>query len=846
MSDEKNNEERGCLLIIDDEEEILDSLKIYFRTQYQVYAANNAATGYRIMKEKPVHVVLCDQRIPGMTGTDFFSKIKTEFPDVTRLLFTGYMDIDAVIAAVNNGNVFRYINKPCDLMDMDAIVKDAFKFYRLTADNRKLTQELKEAMSTLEARVIQRTAELEKANTELQTLNRQKDDLLIQIGYQLEERKRAEHRLRESEEKYRAIYEEASEGIILHDRGGYILDANPHALKMFGYTPEELRGRHPELLVHPEDVNDSLAGFEEILGGNITRKEHRMVRKDGSIFTAEISGKLVSENLIQGMVRDVSARKRMEEELREAKHQAEEASRAKTEFLANMSHEIRTPMNAIIGLTDFVLQTDLNREQLEYLRRVKMSADHLLMIINDILDLSKIESGKLQLEAVDFDLKETLQAIMKTLNIQAEKKKLSLELYLCFEKSLFLKGDPVRISQIMINLVGNAVKFTEKGRITVRVEPFYPEWKRPDENKIPLLFSVADTGIGIPYNKQEAVFESFCQLDSSGAKSYGGTGLGLAISRLLVHLMGGKLWVESDPGKGSVFYFSAFFDAGDPDKVCSQRERDVQKIQPAKRALKILLAEDNELNVMVAKLPLERIMGHKVTVAANGREAIAILKQESFDLVLMDLEMPQMGGLEATRRIRHGEAGDSNSDIPIIAMTAHVLTEYREECKKAGMDNYIAKPVKLNEMKMILDNFSPRVGKAEAGSSSSTAASENDIFAKSEFLERIGGDEMLCKELLKIFIQTFPVHLKALKTALEQKDAGQVRFEAHTLKGMSANISANNLRNVFFEIETAGKLGQVEAAHSYINKLKTELEKFKAMLQNTSLIKDEDADDFRF
>jgi PAS domain S-box-containing protein len=843
-SDEKSNEERGYLLVIDDEEEVLKSLKRQFRKQYEVFLANSADAGYRIIEEQPVQVIISDQRMPGMTGTAFYSKIKTQFPYAIRLILTAFSDIEAVIAAINDGNIFRYITKPWNPAELDAVVKEAFECYRLATENRNLSQELKEANEMLETRVIRRTAELEKANADLQALDRQKDDLLKQLADEIEQRKQTEQQLRINEEKYRAIYEEVAEGIILHDRQGYVLDANPYALKMFGYTLEDFRGLHPvESLVHPEDINLCISGFEEIVSGKIIRREHRLIRKDGTVFTAEISGKLLSDNLVQGMLRDVSARKRMEEELREAKQQAEAANRAKTEFLANMSHEICTPMNAIIGLTEFVLQTDLNRDQLEYLRRVKLSADHLLMIINDILDLSKIESGKLELESLDFELKELLQTAMKTLSIQAEKKGLSLKLHFCFEGHLYLRGDPVRISQIIINLVGNAVKFTDKGGITVRVEPFHAEWNKENENKISLLFSVADTGIGIPYEKQGTVFESFCQLGHSGSKSYGGTGLGLTISRLLVHKMGGKLWVESEPGKGSIFYFSAFFDTGDPNKVRSEREISFQKIQPAKQALKILLAEDNEMNVMVAKLPLEK-MGHKMTVAANGREAIDLLRQESFDLVLMDLEMPVMGGLEATRRIREGEAGDANWDIPIIAMTAHALSGYRDECKKAGMNDYIAKPVKLDEMKMILDNFSSAIERA--GTENRVKAAEDTIFDKAEFLERIGGDEKLAEELLKIFAQTLTVHLKELKTALEQKDAGQIRFEAHTLKGMAANISANNLRNVFFEMETAGKESRAEDAYSCISKLKTALEKFKEMFQNTALMKDGDADSFKF
>jgi two-component system sensor histidine kinase/response regulator len=703
------------------------------------------------------------------------------------------------------------------------------------------------------ARLRLKASALEQLLKVLESTANQRADKLEQL---LEERKRSEEEARKSHEMIRLLLDSTAEAIYGLDAQGLCTFANSACLRLLGHTQEsDLLGKNMHDLAHhtrpdgtPYPASDCplYLGF---VGGHAVHAEDEVFwRKDGSSFPAEVWSHAVvrGETKLGAVVTlvDVTERKLREQELRSAKEAAEEANRAKSQFLANMSHEIRTPMNGILGMTELTLDTELTKEQRDNLGLVRLSAESLLTVLNDILDFSKIEAGKLDFESIPFDLRESLGEAMQTLSFRAHQKGLELIYDVQPDVPEALIGDPGRIRQILVNLIGNAIKFTEHGEIFVSVALQAEELQR-----VRLQISVTDTGIGIPLDRQDKIFEAFSQADGSTSRRFGGTGLGLTISTRLVELMGGRIWVESEPGKGSTFHFTSSLavqekvvapptvDAGQlrglpvlivDDNLTNRKVlvgmlsrwgmnstsvdgaqaaiptmeaalgaahpfafvivdgqmpgidgfmlvKQIQErtefsgtiilmltsmgkkgdaarcrelgiaaylVKPARQSelletlcrvirkspdtesatlvtrhtlreersrLQILLAEDNLVNQTLAVRLLEK-RGYVVTVVGDGRAAIAALEKQSYDVVLMDVQMPEMDGFEATAVIRKNEESGARH-TPIVAMTAHALKGDRERCLASGMDGYLPKPIRSAELFAAIENA---VGKGKS------------------------------------------------------------------------------------------------------------------------------------
>lgn len=653
---------------------------------------------------------------------------------------------------------------------------------------------------------------------ELETIA-DKLSVALQACRQFEQLQQARLELAKNERRWNLALEGAGHGV---------WDWNPQTNRMFksrtwktllGYRDEEISSAREDWSsrVHEEDLPECLNQLEKHMCGltSVYRRMYRIRRRDGSyawvldqgmVFDRDNEGRTTR---MIGTITDISDRKRLEQDLQEALESAETANRMKSVFLANMSHEIRTPMNGVIGMTDLALETDLTTEQREYLMTVKDSAGHLLTVINDILDYSKVEAGKLIIHREPLNLRSVFAHTLRLLAFRAEEKGLRLGMNLAPDLPNAIEGDSARIRQILVNLIGNAIKFTEKGNITITVDTHV-------EDKEYLHVMVSDTGIGIPDEKLDTIFDSFTQADSSITRNYGGTGLGLTISRRLVELMGGNMWADSQIGIGSCFQFTL------PYKEAEEVPEDATHPPPSHTGittspLDILVAEDNPVNQTLARKLLEK-RGHHVTIADTGAAAVQAYETHHFDLVFMDMMMPEMNGIEATHRIR-GMEQRAGRHIPIIAMTANAMEGDRTRCLDAGMDSYISKPISPHaldhELAWVMHQLQTEQQKPTHQQASSAlpipsqATQQAPHYDRRKILAHLDGDVNLLNEVEQMFIADAGHYLAEINLAWEQHDWQHMASTAHALRGMLV-IFSEPAAEIVRQLEMAARQCQTE------------------------------------
>ena len=508
--------------------------------------------------------------------------------------------------------------------------------------------------------------------------------------------------LRANEERYRALFSSVSDPILVADRNtGILIECNEAAEKFFGQTRDQLIGL-PQRALHPMGIppgSDLTGDWPRTMPAPGRQEDIPLLAAGGQVRIAAVQTNafdVQGQKLILSVLRDVTERKRAEEALKAARDQAEAATRVKSEFLANMSHEIRTPMNGILGMLQLMGTTALDDEQKSYLLAAIKSSHRLTHLLSDILDLSRIEAGQLLVHAEEFEIASQRETIFDIFGLQAKEKGLELDVRIDARMPSRLVGDKSRLQQILFNLVGNAIKFTDHGRVCVEITPLGLQ-----NDTFRVLFAVYDTGIGIADALLRIIFEPFTQAEGSYTRRFQGAGLGLSIVRKLVAMMGGELAIDNTAGSGTAVYCSLPFKL--PDSLRPYADRTEQAARPGQpRALRILFAEDDAVSLLAGKRLLEKT-GYSVDTAVDGQEALRRLGDQEFDLILMDVQMPTLDGVAATRAIRAGRAGREKANIPIIAMTAYAMAGDREKFLAAGMNDYVSKPVGMAELQAVID-----------------------------------------------------------------------------------------------------------------------------------------------
>ena len=590
-----------------------------------------------------------------------------------------------------------------------------------------------------------------------------------------------------SDEQHRLLFNHNPLPMLIYDLDTLsILRVNEAMVDKYGYTLEEFKHLTIKDLRPVEDLPALEEALEAIRSGVNKKAEWRHITKDETIINVEVYSTTISymdKEARMVVIHDITIKKKAEKELQMAKQLAEESVKSKEIFLANMSHEIRTPMNAIMGMTQLLQKTNLSKKQFQYFDAVRTSAKHLLIIINDILDISKIQSGKMQFETIGFKIDQLIDTLVKSIEYKAIAKDFYIHYSIDRAARVVVCGDPVRLNQILLNLLSNAIKFTSEGEVELSCKVI-KDW----EDQLLLQFTVTDTGIGIPQEKTEAIFESFNQVDASTTRKFGGTGLGLSICKNLVQLQGGQIFVDSILEKGSTFGFTLMYAKGTEADLPQKENEIIDAVSLGQ--VKVLLVEDHEMNQLMATTIMEE-WNFQVDTAGDGKVAIEKLKQNKYDVVLMDIQMPVMGGMEATKIIRE-ELPAHKSTIPIIAVTANALKGDKEKYLAAGMNDYISKPFEAGVLfSKIARLLKGRNGNAirvlnQSGSKETLRLNADPVPAKLydlSMLKKISrGSDAIVLDMMQTFIETVRESLADLDAFYEKKEWDRVSDTAHRMK----------------------------------------------------------------
>lgn len=657
--------------------------------------------------------------------------------------------------------------------------------------------------------------------------------MVIGYGIEISDIKRIQDQIAISEKRYRDLYNYSQAIICTHDVNGKFLSVNPSFTSILGYSEEEVIGKNiSDLLSNAEKEKFYENYLSVILRAKKLRGLFKVFTKSGEKAYLLYENYFVEEDVnhpyVIAFAQDVTDRIIIEKKLIEANKQTEETAKAKERFLANMSHEIRTPMSGVIGITELLLKTQLTDEQRKYLEIIDESASNLLNIINSILDLEKVGAGKVELELLPTNMREKFQNIHSFFVHTAEKKNLSLEIENEIPEGLQLLADRTRIGQVFNNLIGNAIKFTKEGKIKLKG---FVESETSDSAT--LHFSIADSGIGIDKAKLNDIFLPFTQAYAETTRLYGGTGLGLAITKNLIELQGGKIWVDSVPGEGSVFHFTVVLQK---TKLLNHAatEPEIMFDTDRLKGLKVLVVEDNEVNQFLAKSLLEQ-RGIEVTIASNGMEGIDKVHELDFDLILMDIQMPVKNGIDATIEIR-AMSDERKRNVPIVALTANALKGEEAGYYAAGMNHFLIKPFKEQELLAVLADT--LFGQHSPKDSDENQNLENGVLYDLSLVEEMAkGNEEFVRQLIEIFTSTVPATVDELKAALHNKNSQQIGAIAHKLKPTIDTLLIRSLQADIRTLEQQGKNNEnYEQLQPLVHKVSDTLLEVVAQLESLSSI----------